>query len=392
MRSRYIITTSSDERQLYTVLGLRSDGTTSPGTFAARFTQAEASSENTAVILPFEGLENIYVAWLSEEELEKIRQVPTLLSVSADEEVRKFSAKADLTPELDMLLVPTWNAKLIHADGVWARTTGRSVKVAVIDTGIDDDHPFLSVHGGETFVPNTTTWNDDEGHGTHVAGIVGGRRLLGSIGCAPDAELYAVKVLDSTGSGLTSWVIAGIGWAVSHGMQICNLSLGSTVTSAAAPWNPAFEAAGAQAMASGALMIAAAGNSGATAKPWVCNPARCPSFLAVGSVSRSLVRSPFSSFGSSLGPLTQVELVAAGERIESTLMGGSTGTMSGTSMASPHVASAAALLLQQHPAWAPSKLREHLKQTASDLGVGGADEEYGAGLVDCERAVFPYGV
>lgn len=199
-------------------------------------------------------------------------------------------------------------------------------------------------------------------------------------------------MLDGNGNGSTSWVRAGIGWAAARGMEVCNLSLGSTVDSVGAPWNAALEAAGAQATAAGSLLVAAAGNSALTAKPWVGNPARCPSFVAVGSIGQTKVRSPWSSFGSTLGPLTQVELVAPGERILSTTVGGSTGAMSGTSMACPHIAAAGALLKQQHPAWSPGQIRDQLKRTAEDLGVVGNDDEYGAGLVDCEKAVFPFGI
>jgi len=129
-----------------------------------------------------------------------------------------------------------WNVDQIDAELAWASTTGAGVKVAVIDTGIDDDHPDLAANigGGVNFVPkgrklDPAKWNDDNGHGTHVAGIIAAvDNEIGVIGVAPEATLYAVKVLDARGSGWLSDVVAGIEWSVDNNMDVINMSLGAS--------------------------------------------------------------------------------------------------------------------------------------------------------------------
>lgn len=287
------------------------------------------------------------------------------------------------------LVLPTpWNVLAVRADKAWPRTTGRDVKVAIIDTGIDDDHQDLSVYGGASFVSGVASWNDDHGHGTHCAGIAGGRQSRGFIGVAPECELYAVKVLASNGFGQLSWVLAGMAWALQNDMDIASMSLGSDVASADAACSPSYQTAAQQLNNNGCIVIAAAGNAGRLANHWVGQPARCHGFMAVGSIDRQRNWSTFSSYGSTLGPLSNVEIAAPGSSINSTRMGGGHTVMSGTSMACPHVAGAAALLKQLHPTWTPDRIRARLRNTATDLGAPGNDEKLGQGLVNCEAAVF----
>jgi len=150
-----------------------------------------------------------------------------------------------------------WGIDRIEAELVHSYNKGQGVKVAVIDTGIDLDHPDLRVVGDVTFVSGTTSGDDDHGHGTHVAGIVAALdNDIGTIGVAPEADVYAVKVLDKNGSGYWSDVIEGIEWAVGNGMQVVNMSLGSRSGSTA------LEAACNSAFDSGVIVVSAAGNSG----------------------------------------------------------------------------------------------------------------------------------
>lgn len=136
-------------------------------------------------------------------------------------------------------------------------------------------------------------------------------------------------------------------------------------------------------------MVAAAGNAGRTSTPWVGQPARCPSFMAVAAVDRNRRLADFSSRGpAGLRNECGVEISAPGVSIRSTVPGGGYGVKSGTSMACPHVSGAAALLKELHPTWAPSQIRARLKVTAADLGAPGNDPQFGAGLLDCRRAVF----
>lgn len=285
-----------------------------------------------------------------------------------------------------------WNISLVGADKAWRRVTGRGVKVAVIDTGIDNDHPDLSVAGGVSVVPGVADWDDDHRHGTHCAGIIGARKnRIGVVGVAPDCSLYAVKVLDSRGRGYLGLILAGMGWAAQEGMQVASMSLGSPASTPDARCTAAYQRAAERLNSIGCIVVAASGNYGrpSNPNPWVGQPARCPAFMAVGAVDRNSNRAPFSSYEPpSLGPNRGVEIVAPGVSVRSTVPGGGYKEMSGTSMACPHVAGGAALLCEQHPNWSPDQVRDRLKQTAADLGVPGDDPEYGAGLLDCNAAVF----
>ena len=292
-------------------------------------------------------------------------------------------------PEIEPQPIP-WNIQLVRANEVWARVTGRGTKVAVIDTGIDDDHPDLTVSGGASLVPGVSHWDDDQGHGTHCAGIIGARNnITGVVGVAPECELFAVKVLDARGSGQLSWILGGMAWAARNGMDVASMSLGSGVDTPDANCVLAYQRAAEDLFNVDCTVIAAAGNSGRGSTPWVGNPARCPGFMAVAAVDRNKQIAPFSSNGpDSLGPLRGVEISAPGVTVRSTQPGGRYQELSGTSMACPHVAGAAALIKQLRPTWTPDRIRSRLKDTAADLGAPGNDSEFGAGLLDCFRAVF----
>ena len=283
-----------------------------------------------------------------------------------------------------------WNIEMVRANDVWDRVTGKDVKVAIVDTGIDEDHPDLTVSGGASFVEAVGHWDDDHGHGTHCAGIAGARNnTTGVIGVAPECSLYAVKVLSGRGSGQLSWILGGMGWAQRNGMQVVSMSLGSNVNTPDADCVVAYQRAAQQLIDAGCIVIAAAGNNGRESNPWVGNPARCSAFMAVAAVDRDRQLASFSSRGpETLGPLQGVEISAPGVSINSTFRGGGYRELSGTSMACPHVSGAAALLKQLHPTWTPDRIRSRLKETAADLGVPGNDPEHGAGLLDCHRAVF----
>lgn len=283
-----------------------------------------------------------------------------------------------------------WNMSMVNAPAAWRRATGRGVKVAILDTGIDINHPDLTVAGGVSFVPGVSGWDDDQGHGTHCAGIAGARNNgTGVVGVAPRCSLYAVKVLNSAGSGQLSWILAGMGWAAANKMDVVSMSLGSNVSSPDAPCVVAYQRAAELIAQQGGIIVAAAGNNGRDEdNPWVGQPARCPGFMAVAAVDRNRVLADFSSRGpANLPELRAVEIAAPGVSVQSTWPGGGYRVLSGTSMACPHVAGAAALLKELHPNWTPMQIRRHLKRTASDLGAPGNDPGFGAGLLNCHRAV-----
>lgn len=250
--------------------------------------------------------------------------------------------------------------------------TGKGVKVGIIDTGVRMDHPDLKLAGGVSFVKNSRSYHDDEGHGTHVAGIIGAlQNGIGTVGIAPDAELYAIKALDHNGVGVLSAVIAGIDWAISNHIDIINLSLTSDEGSVL------LEKAIKDAYEKGLLIIAAAGNAKAAlpAETDVLFPARYEQVIAVGSIDKQNHKSTFSYFGPSL------DFVAPGEKIYSTFNQFDYEYISGTSMAAPFVTATAALYKQIYPKLTNKELRQMLEQTALDLGPLGKDTEYGYGLI-----------
>ena len=280
-----------------------------------------------------------------------------------------------------------WGVDRIDADQAWDASTGTGVKVAVIDTGIDKDHPDLAsnIKGGVNYVPsgikvNPDKWDDDNGHGTHCAGIIAAvDNTEGVIGVAKETDLYGVKVLDRRGSGYLSDVIAGIQWAIDNDMDVISMSLGSGSDS------QSLEDACDSAWDAGIVVVASAGNEGDgdISTNEYSYPAAYSSVIAVAATDSTDAVPDWSNSGS------YVELAAPGESIYSTYKGGVYATMSGTSMACPHVAGTAALVIASDSSLTNAEVRQQLIDTAEDLGATGKDNLYGYGLVDAEEAVGP---
>jgi len=270
------------------------------------------------------------------------------------------------------------NIVQINADKVQvANTTGTGVRVAVIDTGIDATHPDLAgvYSGGYNVLSPSADPFDDNGHGTHCAGILAATGSKNGIyGTAPGVSLYAVKVLSSTGEGRVSDVIEGILWAKNNSMQVASLSLGVGEDS------QALHDAVDEATAGGVLIVAAAGNNGVASGSGntMTYPAKYTGVLAVAAVNQYNHRAWWSSTGSELG------VSAPGVNIRSTVPGASYKTFSGTSMAAPHVAGVAALVYSAHPDWTTTQVRQQIVSTATPLGNS---QLYGAGLVNATAAV-----
>ncbi|MDX1535566.1 MAG: S8 family peptidase [Candidatus Spechtbacterales bacterium] len=273
-----------------------------------------------------------------------------------------------------------WGVDRIDADLTWGTSTGSGVNVAVIDTGIDLDHADLNVVRGVdcTKGPNCDkggSGDDDNGHGTHVAGIIGAlNNDIGVVGVAPDANLYGVKVLNSKGSGFLSDVIEGIEWSVNNGADVINMSLGSSSSSQA--MHDAVDAA----YNAGVVIVASAGNSGDGDPNTndVGYPAKYSSVIAISATASDDSTPSWSSEGA------EVEVAAPGVNVRSTWNDGLYYTASGTSMASPHTAGTVALMLSNGVA--SSDVRSLLQATADDLGATGFDNHYGYGLTDAEEA------
>ena len=277
--------------------------------------------------------------------------------------------------------VPQIKANLVHSLGV----TGIGSKVCIVDTGISDDGPNLNPLVSQyDFVNLDNDATDDNGHGTHVAGIIASQNSLYK-GVAPGATLMAAKVLNSAGSGSSSDVISGIEWCVSNGADIISMSLGGLPVS-----NPCdgdlMAMAGNLAVDQGVVVFAASGNDGNT--NMISTPACGSKIISVGSVGDNDVRSSFSNGG------IELDVVAPGETITSTVPTGicshcsSTGlkSLSGTSMATPHASGTAALLLQTNPSLLPLDIKNILQQGSKDLGTPGFDNLYGYGRIDANSS------
>jgi subtilisin family serine protease len=280
-----------------------------------------------------------------------------------------------------------WGIDRVDAELVWPLgNTGDPIKVGIIDTGISNKHPDLlsNVKGGVNTINSLKSWNDDNGHGSHVAGIVAAiDNDIGVIGVGPQIDLYAIKVLNASGSGYLSDVIEGIQWAVAKGMQVINMSLGT------ASDVQSFHDAVVAAKNAGVVIVAAAGNTGGA----VTYPAAYPEVIAVSATDETNNLASWSSRG------PEVDLAAPGVSIYSTYKGTGYATLSGTSMAAPHVTGAAALLLNTpvtaaydfnlNGKWDPDEVKKKLEDRTVDLGDPGFDNLYGWGLVNAYNAVQP---
>jgi subtilisin family serine protease len=311
-------------------------------------------------------------ATVPENAIAGLRRNPNVTVVEPDGLFHKIDAELD----------NTWGVKRIGAGTVHASgNKALNVRVAIIDSGIDYNHPDLKNNyaGGFNFVGNNSNPMDDNGHGTHVAGTVAAiKNAVGVVGVAPEARLYGLKVLGANGSGSFSNVIKALQWAVDNGIKITNNSYGSSGDP-----GTLVKAAFDNSYAAGVLHIAAAGNSGNCSGNTnsVGYPARYASVVAVAATNQSDVRPCFSSTGPA------VELSAPGVTIRSTKMGGGYVDYSGTSMASPHVAGVAALVLGTGATLSNVQVRDILTSTAVDLGAAGKDTHYGYGLVNAVAAV-----
>ncbi len=267
----------------------------------------------------------------------------------------------------------TWGVDRIDAELVWNGTSGVGVKTAVLDTGIDVDHPDLldNLKGGTNIIDPLRHFDDDNGHGTRVAGTIAGvDNGIGVKGVAPRSALYGVKVLDSEGKGWLSDVITGLEWSVNNKMDIINMSLGTPTQS------PTLQEAVNEVYNKGIVQIAAAG-SGATA---VYYPAAFEETIAVSAVDK------YNAFASWSNAGERIDVAAPGVDIFTTDKDGGYTTLSGTSMAAPHVTGAAALILENQPFLTPEKVRYYLTSTAEMLGLSNAQQ--GAGLLDAEEAAL----
>ncbi len=303
----------------------------------------------------------------------RLRRSPLVRYVELDGTVHAL----DTSP--DPGRVGQWGLDAVGAPLAWSVTRGAGIVVAVVDTGIapapDLDGRLLE---GRNVIDGSANAVDDNGHGTHVAGTIGENagNGLAEAGLAPEVSLLPVKVLDASGSGTDSDVASGIVWAADHAARVVNLSLGGASSSRV------LSDAVRYATSRGVLIVAAAGNESGP----VGYPARIAGVLGVGAVDSTLAHASFSNTGSGL------DIVAPGVDIVQQTLGDTPGsftdaTLSGTSMATPFVTAAAALVLAANPKASPASVARTLERTAEDIGAPGRDAEMGYGLVRADRAL-----
>ena len=269
----------------------------------------------------------------------------------------------------------------IGAPTAWdVANTGAATVVAVLDTGVDRDHPDLAPNlvAGRDIVNVDADPSDDNGHGTEVAGVVGAATGNGSgvAGVAWNARIMPVKVLGADGTGFDADIASGITWAADHGADIINLSLGGFGSSTA------LDQAVDYALAHDVVVVAAAGNEAAGVPSF---PAAIPGVLAVTAADAQGRFAWFSNHG------PWITLAAPGINIVTTALAAgpsmATASVTGTSFSSPIVAGVAALLRERHPAWDWSRVAYELVRTARDAGPAGVDDAYGFGIVDAAAAL-----
>jgi subtilisin family serine protease len=297
---------------------------------------------------------------------------------------------------LDGLRAPSLDVSVpqIGAPAAWAAgLDGAGVKVAVLDTGVDPDHPDLAgqVVARQNFTEGEEDDLDRVGHGTHVASTIAGTGAASDgryTGVAPKASLLDGKVCVEFGCA-ESWILAGMQWAAEQGANVVNLSLGGSDTPEDDPLEQGIDALTEE---FGTLFVVAAGNSGDDAT--ISSPASADSALAVGAVTKSDELAGFSSRGPRVDGGLKPEITAPGEDIVAANSsdgflgepGESYTTLSGTSMSTPHVVGAAAILAQRHPDASPADLRALLMGSAKPLPGLGVFAQ-GAGRVDVARAI-----
>ncbi len=297
------------------------------------------------------------------------------------EKIAKRSSVEMVSPDYEAKIVLDVSAQKIGATNVWngLNITGKGVNVAVIDTGISNTHPAIkTVIKEQDFTGEGT--DDLNGHGTHVAGIIASNDATYK-GIAYNANLIDVKVLNQYGSGWSSDVIAGVDWAVANGADMISMSLGAAIT----PCDGTDDLSRAvdNAVSKGVVAVVAAGNSG-PGNSTINSPGCSKNSITVGAVNDNDAIASFSSRGPTGDGRVKPDVVAPGVGIMSTYKG-SFASLSGTSMATPHVSGAAALIMEAEPSLSPDQMKEKLKSTSKNLGLD--QNAQGAGRIDAYAAV-----
>lgn len=312
------------------------------------------------------------------ETLSELREESSTVAAGISHPVTVNNTEIDAIPS-DPLASEQWSFSTYQPHKLWRSTRGENIRVAVVDTGIDSDHPDLAgqVVGAWDITQGDTGKNsiDPNGHGTHVAGIIAAHagNGLGISGWAPSAELLSVRVLNAQGTGTTTGIAKGVMWAVENQADVINLSLGTTHNDAA------LAATIAHAISQGVTVVASAGNSGDEESSY---PAAYPGVISVSAVNSDDELAWFSTRH------TTVDVAAPGVNVLSARPDEwypyAYERMNGTSQAAPHVTALAALLLAVNPRVSPETL---IPATSRDAGPTGRDVGYGEGILDPQAAL-----
>lgn len=391
------------------------EGTVAGVESRAGMVEAAGASLERDLLLP--GYSVVTVAAGSEDATsEALLDQPGIVSVE-----RNLIRRASFVPN-DAYYERQWNLGEIAVERAWDQTKGAGATVAVLDTGVAYEDCAAAVCGQEfrkapdfagtsfvhpwDIVTNDSHANDQFGHGTHVASTIAEatNNRIGAASVAPDAAIMPVRVLDASGYGQLDWIVDGIYWATEHGADVINMSLGSFETSGVE------QAAIDHAVAKNVIVVAAAGNAG---EARLDCPACYPGVIAVGATTMGRTLANYSSYGAGVDGQS-ITVVAPGGDIfadddddgfedgvvqqtfqQACELGGGAFdyttfgycAFDGTSMATPHVAGIAALVLSVHPTLTVAEVRDILMDQTTDLGQLGPDDVYGSGLVNARAAV-----
>ena len=275
--------------------------------------------------------------------------------IEQDTKIKVHSASARIPKPESSLGVP-WGVKQIRAPKAWSTSTGHKIKIAVIDTGADYQHPDLrhSLARGINLLNRNMLPLDDNGHGTHIAGtIAAANSMEGIIGVAPRSVIYPVKAFDNQGSAYVSDIILGIDWCVRNRVDIINMSFGMRTKSKAL-----LDVVN-RATKQGIVIVASSGNDGKRRS--IDYPARYSQTISVGASDENRQIADFSNRG------PHVDIYAPGKNINSCWVQGRYHEMSGTSMATSHVSGAIALLMAEKPGLSPDEIKNLIRKTATPL-------------------------
>jgi subtilisin family serine protease len=262
-------------------------------------------------------------------------KLPKHQVISIAKSFKDLEAKVDTISSLRERII--WAERILNMPDSWKKSQGKGIKVAVLDTGIDPEHPDLkkAIIGTHDFTGDGI--QDVNGHGTHCAGIIGARlNGIGCVGVAPKCNLLIAKVLDNNGSGSYEWIANGIDWAIQQNADIISMSLGGPSTT------PVMHRSIHLALAEGKSIFCAAGNDGSLGGNCIGYPGRYGSVITIAAHDRSGNPAGFSSRGG------EIDFMAPGTEIWSTYKDSGYAELSGTSMATPFAAGMGALILSKH--------------------------------------------